>query len=91
MRIQKVPRSKTAKKQVEGVNGFSVLERHAQLVWRDNAELLLASNKETLEQLYIQHVMSPLLGPKHVDAGVCFFTCTSTVLCVEIGEQMIII
>ncbi|XP_044510885.1 inositol-pentakisphosphate 2-kinase-like isoform X2 [Mangifera indica] len=69
MRIQKVPRSKTAKKQVEGVNGCSVLERHAQLVWRDNAELLLASNKETLEQLYIQHVMSPLLGPKHVDAG----------------------
>ncbi|XP_031268995.1 inositol-pentakisphosphate 2-kinase-like isoform X2 [Pistacia vera] len=70
MRIQKVPRNRTAKQPVkECVNGSSVLERHDQLVWRDYEELVLASNKETLEQLYIQHVMSPLLGPKHVDAG----------------------
>lgn len=77
MRIQKVPRNRTAKEPVkERVNGSSVLERHDQLVWRDYEELVLASNKEKLEQLYIQHVMSPLLGPKHVDAGVCFFACT---------------
>lgn len=68
MRIQKVPRNK---KRSQSVDREATLSRHEKLLWSANEELVSASSKETLEQLYTQHIMSPLLGPKHVDAGVC--------------------
>lgn len=56
------------------VNGGSVFGKHEQLLWGDNQELLSSSSKETMEQMYVEKIMSPLLGPKYIDAGVCFFT-----------------
>ncbi|XVF08496.1 hypothetical protein REPUB_Repub07fG0008200 [Reevesia pubescens] len=31
----------------------------------------MSPNREIVEQIYIKHVISPLLGPKHVDASIC--------------------
>ncbi|XWS25801.1 hypothetical protein CRYUN_Cryun27aG0098700 [Craigia yunnanensis] len=64
MRIQKSQR-----KGKSGVNGNGTLTTHERLLWRENKELTASPNDETVEQLYVKHVMSPLLGSKHVDAG----------------------
>ena len=48
----------------------SVLTEEERLLWRDVQELVASPTKEIAEQIYTQLVMSPLLGPKHVDAGV---------------------
>ncbi|KAH9693072.1 Inositol-pentakisphosphate 2-kinase [Citrus sinensis] len=53
------------------VNGGSVFGKHEQLLWGDNQELLSSSSKETMEQMYVEKIMSPLLGPKYIDAGMC--------------------
>ena len=65
MRIQKSQR-----KGKSGVHGSGTLTTHERLLWRENKELTASPNGETVDQLYVKHVMSPLLGSKHVDAGV---------------------
>ena len=50
----------------------SVLTEEERLLWRNVEELVTSPTKEIAEQIYTQLVMSPLLGSKHVDAGVCF-------------------
>ncbi|XP_017981655.1 PREDICTED: inositol-pentakisphosphate 2-kinase isoform X1 [Theobroma cacao] len=65
MRIQKSPRNDK-----NGVNGNGSLTTQEQLLWREDMELTASPNREIVEQLYVKHVMSPLLGPKHVDAGI---------------------
>uniref|UniRef100_A0A1J3DDH9 Inositol-pentakisphosphate 2-kinase n=1 Tax=Noccaea caerulescens TaxID=107243 RepID=A0A1J3DDH9_NOCCA len=68
IRIQKARKNDKANK---SVNGFvSVLTSDEQLVWRENKELISSPNKEALEQRYVMNVITPLLGPKHVDAGI---------------------
>lgn len=68
IRIQKARKNDKANK---SVNGFvSVLTSDEQLLWRENKELISSPNKEALEQRYVMNVIIPLLGPKHVDAGV---------------------
>ncbi|MBN8157036.1 hypothetical protein J0J30_23865 [Vibrio vulnificus] len=42
------------------------------ILWKESEEMISSPSKEIAEQLYVQHVMAPLLGPKHVDAGVSF-------------------
>ncbi|KAK0576442.1 hypothetical protein LWI29_017570 [Acer saccharum] len=69
LRLQKAQRNTADVTKTECVNGESVLTKHEQLVWRDNKELVSSSSKELLEQLYVQHIMRPLLGPKHVETG----------------------
>ncbi|XWS14544.1 hypothetical protein CRYUN_Cryun35bG0019000 [Craigia yunnanensis] len=64
MRIQKSQRNGK-----NGVNGNGALITHERLLWQENEELMASPNREIIEQLYVKHVMSPLLGPKHVDAG----------------------
>ncbi|KAK8580884.1 hypothetical protein V6N12_071134 [Hibiscus sabdariffa] len=65
MRIQKSQRNgKTV------VKGSRALTTHERLIWRENEELTASPNREIVEQLYVKHVMSPLLGPKHVDVGI---------------------
>ncbi|XP_022769023.1 inositol-pentakisphosphate 2-kinase-like [Durio zibethinus] len=64
MRIQKSQRNGK-----NGVNGNGALTTHERLLWRENKELTASPNREIVEQLYVKHVMSPLLGPTHVDAG----------------------
>ncbi|GMI82538.1 hypothetical protein like AT1G22100 [Hibiscus trionum] len=65
MRIQKSQRNGKT-----GVKGSRALTTHERLVWRENEELTASPNREIVEQLYVKHVMSPLLGPKHVDVGI---------------------
>ncbi|KAK8988986.1 hypothetical protein V6N11_030357 [Hibiscus sabdariffa] len=65
MRIQKSQRNgKTV------VKGSKALTTHERLIWRESEELTASPNREIVEQLYVKHVMSPLLGPKHVDVGI---------------------
>lgn len=68
IRIQKARMNDKATKSLNGV--VSVLTSDEQLLWRENKELISSPNKEVLEQRYVKHVIIPLLGPKHVDAGV---------------------
>lgn len=67
LRIQKVP--------INGshcVNGTtSVFSTQEKLLWKDYKDLVLSPTKEDAAQLFVEHVMSPLLGSKNVDAGVC--------------------
>lgn len=65
IRLQKAPR----KGEQQRVNAASVLTIHEKLLWRDHDELISSSSKEIVDHLYVKHVMSPLLGPKYVDAG----------------------
>ncbi|XP_031399102.1 inositol-pentakisphosphate 2-kinase-like isoform X4 [Punica granatum] len=64
LRIQKVP-----EKESNFIHGsaFSANER---LLWKDHKELVLSPTRDMAAQLYLEHVMSPLLGSKHVDAGI---------------------
>lgn len=70
IRIQKARKNDKANNNANGL--FSVLTSDEQLLWRGNKELISSPNKEVLEQRYVKHVIIPLLGPKHVDAGVSF-------------------
>lgn len=64
MRIRKAPRKGTAR-----VMSPTALSTHERRLWRDIDDIFSSPNKEIAAQLYAQRVMSPLLGPKHVDAG----------------------
>lgn len=67
MRIPKAPRNGSP--HVRSPTALSTQER---LLWRDVDGIVSSPNKEIAAQLYVQHVMSPLLGSEHVDAGVHF-------------------
>ncbi|XP_038898785.1 inositol-pentakisphosphate 2-kinase-like isoform X1 [Benincasa hispida] len=67
IRIQKAPRN--------GSHGTSVrnlmaLSAHERLLWRDVGDLVSCTDRDVVCQIYVQHVMIPLLDSKHVDAGV---------------------
>lgn len=69
MRLRKAP-----KNYKQGVKTLEALTEHERLVWKDVDELETSPTKEVAEQLYVKHVMKPLLGSKYVDAGVrCFY------------------
>ncbi|XP_057986795.1 inositol-pentakisphosphate 2-kinase isoform X2 [Hevea brasiliensis] len=65
MRIQKVASNSSSRCLVD----HTVLTEHETLLWRELEELISSPTKESAELLYVQHVISPLLGPEHVDAG----------------------
>ncbi|KDP38543.1 hypothetical protein JCGZ_04468 [Jatropha curcas] len=65
MRIQKIARNGSSRRLGE----HTVLTEQERLLWRESKELVSAPTKELAEWFYVKHVMSPLLGPKHVDAG----------------------
>ena len=64
MRIRKAPRNDAL-----AMRSPSALTAHEQLLWKD--ELISSSDNEIAGQLFVQHVMKPLLGSQYVDAGVC--------------------
>ncbi|KAK4490311.1 hypothetical protein RD792_000978 [Penstemon davidsonii] len=64
LRIQKVPRNKPE-------NSHSALTKHECLLWGEVEGIFSAPAREIAEQLYVQHVMRPLLGSEHVDPGIC--------------------
>ncbi|XP_024030275.1 inositol-pentakisphosphate 2-kinase isoform X2 [Morus notabilis] len=65
LRIQKADR-----KELESTKSRTALTLHERLVWKDTEDLVSSTNKEVACQLFVQHVISPLLGSKYVDAGV---------------------
>ncbi|CAI8606470.1 unnamed protein product [Vicia faba] len=66
MRIRKSPRKASA---LPGVRNTIALSPHERLIWKEVHELISSSDKEIAGQLYVDHVMKPLLGSKYVDAG----------------------
>lgn len=68
LRVQKVKRNGTNCEEVS-----SALSVHECLLWKQDCDLLSAPTREIAEHLYVQHVMRPLLGSNHVDAGIRIF------------------
>ncbi|GAB2235543.1 hypothetical protein Droror1_Dr00025971 [Drosera rotundifolia] len=65
IRVPKVPKSG------EGhANGHSVLSKNERLLWEGADSITTAPTKEIAGQLFIQHVMIPLLGSDCIDTGV---------------------
>ncbi|CAK9176392.1 unnamed protein product [Ilex paraguariensis] len=65
LRIQKVSRNESHCEKCP-----LALNMHECLLWKETKNLVSAPTREIAEQLYVQHVMSPLLGSEHVDAGI---------------------
>ncbi|KAL9234308.1 hypothetical protein vseg_009193 [Gypsophila vaccaria] len=63
IRVQKIPRS-GSKYELKG----SFLSKQDLVLWED-AAFIRTPDKEIAEQLFVQCVMSPLLGPEFVDPG----------------------
>lgn len=72
MRIRKSPRKAST---LPGVRNTIALSSHERLIWQEVHKLISSSDKEIAGQLYVDHVMKPLLGSKYVDAGVCSRCC----------------
>lgn len=66
LRIQKAPRIRSRYVKID----TSVLTEQECLVWKDAYEIASPPPREVAEQLFVQNVMIPLLGPEHVDAGI---------------------
>ncbi|KAF5455887.1 hypothetical protein F2P56_025417 [Juglans regia] len=64
MRIPKAPRNGSPH-----MRSPTALSTHERLLWRDVDGIVSSPNKEIAAQFYVQHVMVPLLGSEHVDAG----------------------
>uniref|UniRef100_A0A2N9IFH3 Inositol-pentakisphosphate 2-kinase n=1 Tax=Fagus sylvatica TaxID=28930 RepID=A0A2N9IFH3_FAGSY len=64
MRIQKAPRNGSPR-----LRSPTALSTHERLLWKDIDDIVSSPNKEIAAQLYVQHVMTPLLGSKYVDSG----------------------
>ncbi|XP_062022108.1 inositol-pentakisphosphate 2-kinase-like [Rosa rugosa] len=65
MRIQKAAKRNVS----ERSSSPTALSMHERLVWKDLEDVVTSSNRELASQLYVKHVMTPLLGPKFVDSG----------------------
>lgn len=74
VRIRKAPRNGSQSKSVSVRNSIA-LTPHERVLWKDVHQLISSSDKEIVGQLYVQHVMKPLLGSNSVDAGVCMYVC----------------
>ncbi|CAM8930841.1 unnamed protein product [Rhodiola kirilowii] len=81
--VGKVLRVQKASTHGSCVNGSSVLTRHECLLWKDYKDLLVAPTLEIAAQLYVKHVMSPLLGSEHVDPGVCVHVSREFLECIQ--------
>lgn len=47
------------------------LSDHERRLWSDVKEIATADSREVASRMFAVHVMRPLLGDDHVDAGVC--------------------
>ncbi|CAN1323355.1 Inositol-pentakisphosphate 2-kinase [Linum perenne] len=79
MRMRKVARNGSSKI----FKNQPVLTEHERLMWEETRELVASPNKEAAERHFAQFVMGPLLGPKHVDAGVLVSVSREFHKCVE--------
>ncbi|MQL86117.1 hypothetical protein Taro_018640 [Colocasia esculenta] len=67
LRVRKA--SKTDGVAAQAAEGAPVLSAQEQLLWKDVDGLAGCTSEEVAGQLFALHVMSPLLGPQHVDPG----------------------
>ncbi|TYK19698.1 inositol-pentakisphosphate 2-kinase-like [Cucumis melo var. makuwa] len=67
IRIQKAARNGS---HCTSVRSVVALSAHERLLWRDLGDLVSCTDRDVVCQMYVQHVMIPLLDSKHVDAGV---------------------
>lgn len=65
LRIQKVPRNGS-----ENGNGYLGLTNQECVLWKEVNEIVSAPTREIAQHYFVQHVMCPLLGSGHVDAGI---------------------
>ncbi|CAN1127029.1 Inositol-pentakisphosphate 2-kinase [Linum perenne] len=79
MRIQKIARNGSS----EVVQNQPVLTEQERLLWKETKELAASPNKEVAERIFAHLVMGPLLGPKHVDAGVLARVSREFLECIE--------
>lgn len=68
IRLRKAPKNGLESKGVSVRNSMALtpLER---VLWKDVDQLISSSDKEIVGQVYVEHVMKPLLGSNYVDAG----------------------
>ncbi|KAH0744693.1 hypothetical protein KY290_032686 [Solanum tuberosum] len=64
LRIQKVPRNES-----ECGHDYSGLNKQECLLWEEFNEIVSAPTREIAQHYFVQHVMCPLLGSRHVEAG----------------------
>lgn len=50
------------------------MDKHECLLWQKVEGIFAAATREIAEQLYVEHVMCPMLGSEHVDAGVSCYS-----------------
>ncbi|KAI8536926.1 hypothetical protein RHMOL_Rhmol10G0294700 [Rhododendron molle] len=70
LRIQKAPGVESPRNGNDSEDSHSALANDECLFWRETEDLVSAPTREIAEQLYVQHVISPLLGYEHVDGGI---------------------
>lgn len=80
LRIRKAPENGT-----QSSNGILSFSNHERLLWKDFEELVQSPTKEIAAQKYVQHVITPLLGSKHVDAGIRVLVSTEFLEEIEIN------
>ncbi|XP_027354629.1 inositol-pentakisphosphate 2-kinase-like isoform X2 [Abrus precatorius] len=66
MRIRKAPRNGA---EAMSKRSPSAMTAHERLLWKDVHQLISSPDNEIACQLFVHHVMKPLLGSKFVDAG----------------------
>ncbi|MED6169859.1 Inositol-pentakisphosphate 2-kinase [Stylosanthes scabra] len=64
MRLRKAPRNDAL-----AMRSPSALNAHEHLLWKHVDQLIASSDSELACQLFVEHVMKPLLGSQYVDAG----------------------
>ncbi|KAL6995715.1 Inositol-pentakisphosphate 2-kinase [Sarracenia purpurea var. burkii] len=70
LRIQKAPRDGSPRYGSDSDDCHASVTTDELRLWKETEDLVSAPTRETAEQLYVQHVISPLLGFEHVDAGI---------------------
>ncbi|PSS31320.1 Inositol-pentakisphosphate 2-kinase [Actinidia chinensis var. chinensis] len=70
LRIQKAPRNGSPRFGSDSEDGHSSLTTDECLLWKETKDLVSAPTRKIAEQLYVQHVITPLLGSGHVDPGI---------------------
>jgi len=72
IRLRKAPKNGLEAKGVSVRNSIALTPQE-RILWKDVDQLISSSDKEIVGQLYVEHVMKPLLGSNYVDAGVCMY------------------
>ncbi|XP_060967090.1 inositol-pentakisphosphate 2-kinase [Cannabis sativa] len=64
LRIQKVPRNES-----NSDKSLTALGLHERLVWKETEDIVSSPTRELAGHMFLEHVISPLLGSKYVDVG----------------------